>query len=316
MDIEAFLEAKPPWAYEPALYIVKQSPQLDSNAFRCGASGTQLSKGSDLVYGADRVGQLRGLLGRMVMYKNYWLPNKGTIYAALRVRQQLVARPDQRIGESQGQLFNITRGNQTLVLAREAEFHAELDRRGLRWQQDRNNELFQPRKGVDELIAGLRQIRGEEMYLFDKTSIRQDSAYRGGRALDILRETQPRLLPTRVAAAQARAPTITVRLSKEAIQQLQSADPKKFALLLDIVDAVNKSGRPHTPQTPQVITMSRRDVEALRGNGTQEERARAATNLEREVELPTGATTRAQARAHELANRRITRAMARNNPVM
>ena len=97
MDIETFLQMRPTWAYQPCLYIVKQMFP-GNNAYRCGAAGTQLFKQADPVYGADRTGSLTGLLGRMTMYKNYWLPLKGTLYAALRIKKQLIARPGQRVG--------------------------------------------------------------------------------------------------------------------------------------------------------------------------------------------------------------------------
>ena len=48
------------------------------------------------------------------------------------------------------------RANFTLVELREMEFHAALDERGLRWQKDKRNELFQPQKSIDELIQALR----------------------------------------------------------------------------------------------------------------------------------------------------------------
>ena len=163
MDIETFLQLKPTWAYEPCLYIVKQMFP-GNNAYRCGAAGTQLFKTADPVYGSDRSSSFTGLLGRMTMYKNYWLPLKGTLYAALRIKKQLIARPGQRVGvDSFGAQYNIDRGNQTLVLQREAEMHSEMDKRGLRWQKDKKNELFAPRKSVKELIDAMRTIRGEDM---------------------------------------------------------------------------------------------------------------------------------------------------------
>lgn len=67
----------------------------------------------------------------MVMYQNYWLPIKG--FAALRIKRALVAEPQQRTAEdSQGNTYNLTRGNQTLVLTREKEFHQVLDSKGYR----------------------------------------------------------------------------------------------------------------------------------------------------------------------------------------
>ena len=179
-----------------------------NNAFRCGAAGTQLFKNADLVYGAERSSSFTGLLGRMTMYKNYWLPLKGRLYAALRIRKQLIARPGQRVGiDSFGAQYNIDRGNQTLVLQREAEMHAEMDKQGLRWQQDKRNELFAPRKSVQELIDAMRTIRGEDMYLFDSETIREDTSYDGGRERAELVMTKRRELPTRAAATEVSAPT-------------------------------------------------------------------------------------------------------------
>ena len=221
MDIETFLQLKPTWAYEPCLYIVKQMFP-GNNAYRCGAAGTQLFKAADPVYGSDRSGSFTGLLGRMTMYKNYWLPLKGTLYAALRIKKQLIARPGQRVGvDSFGAQYNIDRGNQTLVLQREAEMHSEMDKRGLRWQKDKKNELFAPRKSVKELIDAMRTIRGEDMYLFDSETIREDTTYDGGRDRLELVMTQKRELPPRAAATEISAPTITLKLSKKAIEELQ-----------------------------------------------------------------------------------------------
>ncbi len=250
MDIETFLQLKPTWAYEPCLYIVKQMFP-GNNAYRCGAAGTQLFKAADPVYGSDRSGSFTGLLGRMTMYKNYWLPLKGTLYAALRIKKQLIARPGQRVGvDSFGTQYNIDRGNQTLVLQREAEMHSEMDKRGLRWQKDKKNELFAPRKSVKELIDAMRTIRGEDMYLFDSETIREDTTYDGGRDRLELVMTRKRELPPRAAATEISAPTITLKLSKKAIEELQLLDPVKLAKLVDIIDAVTGRGAPQKPQAP------------------------------------------------------------------
>ena len=250
MDIETFLQLKPTWAYEPCLYIVKQMFP-GNNAYRCGAAGTQLFKAADPVYGSDRSSSFTGLLGRMTMYKNYWLPLKGTLYAALRIKKQLIARPGQRVGvDSFGAQYNIDRGNQTLVLQREAEMHSEMDKRGLRWQKDKKNELFAPRKSVKELIDAMRTIRGEDMYLFDSETIREDTTYDGGRDRLELVMTQKRELPPRAAATEISAPTITLKLSKKAIEELQLLDPVKLAKLVDIIDAVTGRGAPQKPQAP------------------------------------------------------------------
>ena len=222
-----------------------------NSACRRGAAGKQLFKTADPVYGSDRSGSFTGLLGRMTMYKNYWLPLKGTLYAALRIKKQLIARPGQRVGvDSFGTQYNIDRGNQTLVLQREAEMHSEMDKRGLRWQKDKKNELFAPRKSVKELIDAMRTIRGEDMYLFDSETIREDTTYDGGRDRLELVMTQKRELPPRAAATEISAPTITLKLSKKAIEELQLLDPVKLAKLVDIIDAVTGRGAPQKPQAP------------------------------------------------------------------
>ena len=38
MDIQKLLDAKPEWAYKPALYKVRQNVE-GNNAYRCGLSG-------------------------------------------------------------------------------------------------------------------------------------------------------------------------------------------------------------------------------------------------------------------------------------
>ena len=126
MDLETFIGMRPEWAQEPCLYIVKQMA-MGNTAHRCGASGTHMYRDGDSPYGTPG---FTGLLGRMTMYVNYWLPVQGVIYAALRIRKQLVAEGTQRTAvDSQGNTYNIDRGNQTLVLSREKEFHQERKRR-------------------------------------------------------------------------------------------------------------------------------------------------------------------------------------------
>ena len=75
MEIDHFIKnMRPAWAQEPCLYIVLQLFS-GNTAHRCGSSGTQQFKESDQVYGAENA-SLTGLLGRMSMYKNFWLPLK------------------------------------------------------------------------------------------------------------------------------------------------------------------------------------------------------------------------------------------------
>ena len=128
--------------------------------------------------------------------------------------------------------------------------HSEMDKRGLRWQKDKKNELFAPRKSVKELIDAMRTIRGEDMYLFDSETIREDTTYDGGRDRLELVMTQKRELPPRAAATEISAPTITLKLSKKAIEELQLLDPVKLAKLVDIIDAVTGRGAPQKPQAP------------------------------------------------------------------
>lgn len=262
MDIEKFIQMRPSWAMEPCLYIVKQT-NAGHNAHRCGASGTHLYASNDLSYGADRA-SLTGLLGRMTMYLNYWLPLKGTIYAALRVKKQLVADKSQRTGEdSQGNIYNVDRGNYTLVLHREKEFHAELDRRGLRWNKDRKNELFVPKKGVGELVSCMRDVRGEEMFLFKNNSILEDTSYTGGtrRELVTITETTARTQPDRVA----RSPSVTIRLSKASLDQLRSGSPNHFEQLLNIFREYLQEEKAKTKSTSTVtVQMDSDDVQDVR----------------------------------------------------
>ena len=96
MELATLLKLKPSFAYEPALYIIKQTESI--NAFRCGMSGSSLYKDSDRVFGADRPGNLSGLLSRMSMYLGFYTPLIPKIYAALRIKKQLVALQNQRTG--------------------------------------------------------------------------------------------------------------------------------------------------------------------------------------------------------------------------
>jgi hypothetical protein len=198
------------------------------------------------------------------MYTNYWLPLKGTIFAALRIKKQLVADANHRTGEdAQGNVYNIDRGNYTLVLHAEKEFHAELDRRGLRWQSDRKNELFVPRRGVDELISSMRTIRGEKMYVLKKDLITEDSAYQGGTRREhiTITETTSRSQPERAA----RIPSVTIRLSKASLDQLRSGNPNHFEQLLNIFREYLQEEKAKTKATSTVtVQMNAADVQDVR----------------------------------------------------
>ena len=64
----------------------------------------------------------------------------------------------------------------------------------------------------------MRTIRGEDMYLFDSETIREDTTYEGGRERAELVMTKRRELPPRAAATEVSAPTIILKLSKKAIE--------------------------------------------------------------------------------------------------
>ena len=250
MDISKFLELRPSWAMEPHVYII-QHPAL--YAYRCGASGTHLYKESDQVYGAERA-TYTGLLGRCQLYKGFFLPMTAYIHAALRVKRQLVANPKHRTStDFTGRVYNITKGQHTLVLEREAEFHQELDKKGLRWRADKQNELFVPeQRGVIDLIESLRTIQGEELHLFETEDIILDTTYTGGvvrtqKDGGTVIDTGPRQLPPRPGKDQT--PTIKIKLSKDAIEILRRNDPAKYNILLDIVKAaiLQKENPPTTP---------------------------------------------------------------------
>ena len=107
MPLTTFLKKNYAFAQEPHLYIVLQIPQLQAQpAYRCGAAGTQLYKDADLPYRSSEA-MLRGLNSRANMYQNYWAPNVGRLYAALRIRKQLVALPNQRTAGDPGNEYNV-----------------------------------------------------------------------------------------------------------------------------------------------------------------------------------------------------------------
>ena len=175
MDIEDFIKRNHKWAQSPCLYIVKQMFN-GNNAYRCGSSGTSLYSGMDQAYGSDS--SQKGLYSRLNMYKNFWLPLKGTIFACLRIPAKLVAKENERVGEDvEGRPYNINNASRTLVRVREKQMHDVMDKRNLRWKDEngktRKNELFEPKKSVDELISCMRTINGLEMYLFNKGDITQ-----------------------------------------------------------------------------------------------------------------------------------------------
>eukprot|EP00966_Prymnesium_polylepis_P077898 1806019-Prymnesium_polylepis.2 len=68
-----------------AICLENQQATNNPNVHRCGLSGRQQFPNADLPERVDSA-ILKGMLGRAVLYKNYWAPIKGTIYAALRIK--------------------------------------------------------------------------------------------------------------------------------------------------------------------------------------------------------------------------------------
>ena len=311
MDLSEFIRIADDHAFtrSPCLYIIRH-PSTAEEVYRCGASGTKLYQGSDLPYGSDASKQ-KGIVGRCNLYLGFWYPLEGQIHAALRIKQQLVATAQDRTAtDAAGNLFNVDRGSKTLVLAREKEFHAALDRRGYRRPGEIGKELFKA-NSVRELIAVLRQIRGEELYLFTSDSITEDTRYNKGKAqpTDVL-ETQARTTQPR----ERKEPTVTVRLSKQALEQLRSSNQGQFDKLVELVLQLVPNRTVETVRVPkQVINLSRdMDTESIDSIITaQATRTRAAVPPTTPAPTAPPAAPPAQAAAPEtIASRRITRSMA------
>ena len=170
-----------------------------------------------------------------MQYNNYFLPNQAKIHACLRIRKQLVALPFQRIAGDDDNPYNVDRGNQTEVLAREKHFHYFLDQMDLRWRKDTNKELFVPTKGVMQLVEAMRKVQGLQLLLFDEDDWRNDDEYKGGERAPVglsLVET------TRRTSAIARAnaeQSIIVKMSSAGIAQLRAGQPQAFARLMNLM---------------------------------------------------------------------------------
>lgn len=331
MDLETFLTVGERSIFNsPHLYVIQQRPQNGDPktwAYRCGLSGRQQFAGSDRVFGSDRA-QFKGLLGRCVMYTGYWLPNQGVIHAALRIREQLVAKPGARLEEdAEGGTYSATaRANFTLVELREMEYHQALDEKGLRWQKDRRNELFVPRNGdVNDIIDALRTVKGEEMFLFSKNKIREDPLYDPSKAIvrQVVTQTHAREQPRRTIAIERKAPVLELRLNRESIETLRNNNPSRFSILLqlikDITGLVDRKAPAPRPDTPlstasTVINLPRTVVDGLRPGATADSRTSATRRLAdalrptpvRPVAPPSPTpprVTRAQARAQTAVRR-------------
>jgi hypothetical protein len=171
----------------------------------------------------------------MRMYTGYWLPLKGKIYAALRVRKQLVLKKGDRTGIGpDGKPYAIDTAFHTLVLEKEKEFHRKLDGEKLRWDESkRKNELF---KGpVQKLIDVLKTIDGLEFYTMTSTDAIQDKRFVSSVDDDVV-ETSTRALPSRSG-------TTRVSLSRADIDRLRANDEETKKKVVDMAKQkkVNKA---------------------------------------------------------------------------
>ncbi|MDC0525580.1 hypothetical protein OAO87_01180 [bacterium] len=262
---------------------------------RCGAAGTLLHRDQDAPFRSSSA-SMKGLNDRMTQY--HFLPNVGRIYAALRVRKQLVALPTQRTAGDEGSEYNVDRGNQTEVLAREKHLHYVLDQAGLRWQQDKRNELFQPKSSVMELVDQMRKVQGLQMILFDKTDWREDAAYLGGIAppkLLATTETTQRKVPER----QSKDQSLVIRLSKGGINELRAGNPTAYVRLLYLMRAAfrEQTGQPPPPPPAKPAAAPARPaqtVNALFNNAAPRQQAAAARAVLQAVPRETRAARRAR----------------------
>ena len=263
MDLHKFaMQVTPPWASQPCLYIIEHPAseltlEFPNGVYRMGASGTKEFKDSDRPFGSESK-EVSGLISRSRLYLGFLEPLRAKIWAALRVKKQLVADPKKHRTATDvlGQEYNVDRGSYTLVLAREAEMHALLDAKDFRHKKDTKKELFVPTQSVQQLIAIMRKIKGEEMFVFDENNIIKDTKYRGGS------ENQIKVIQTNVRSTQDRdsktsyVPTITLKLNKKAIEELQMMKPESFAQLADyILDVL---------EPEEIVRLSKNTVQELR----------------------------------------------------
>ena len=338
MPLDTFLDRNYEWAQEPHLYIVLQIPQLLTNpAYRCGAAGTALYQDADQPFRASDSSQ-KGLQGRMTQYNNYFLPNVGRIFACLRVRKQLVALPNQRVAGDEDAPYNVDRGNQTDVLAKEKHFHYYLDQLGLRWRKETNKELFVPNTGsVMQLVDALRKVQGLQLLLFDKNDWREDSAYDGGETPPVNLQTVETTRRTSAVAQANKERSLIIKLSKSGIDQLRAGNPMAYASLMKLMREAfaEQTGKPVAPPAPApkptpiqivdtpvpspvpspvspattVATLPTHTITALRDGGADEDVADAIDVITRAVVGPP--VTRSRARAAAVEPRRSVRLAGR-----
>jgi len=275
MDIEHFLTAygNEPWANEPFIYCCRQEPQIASKFYyRCGAAGLQLFPDADKPYHSSESSR-RGLSGRMQQYIGHIRPNVFKIFAALRIKRKVVALPQHRTGEDEAGVYNISKGNMSAVRAAEMTMHHYLDAdpEVKRYAPHPESELFQPTRGVEQLLANLRKVQGLQMLLFDARSWRDDPQYDGGHAPPSTlstRDTSARKTPVRSSSDQS----VVVRMSKAGIEQLRAGNIQAYSRLMNLMREAYKEDNPPAdvatkkmPPTPQTVRLApavRRDIAA------------------------------------------------------
>ena len=161
----------------------------------------------------------------------------------------------------------------------------------------------------DSLVACANRVN-----IFSEDGFVQDAFYRGGserRATTVTNTFQKQMQP-REAAFEARAATITIRLTPKAIQELQGESPAKFAQLIRIIDEVYKrpvSTTTTTEPPATTIRVPRTQVQHIL-NGDAQQKAAAIDNLvERVIDKPVPRVTRSQTQRQNAPRR-----SARLNP--
>ena len=272
MDLQKFIDERDKyhWAMQPCLYCILQEAGIkqpngsfiQNNNYRCGTSGTKMFADADLAYRSGDSSST-GLVSRSSLYLGFFRPFSGVIYAALRVPKALVAEAnrDRTAEDTFGNVYNVNRGGNTLALVREKEYHAELDKRGLRFQTGR--ELFQT-NNVENIISAMRTVRGIEMYMFNEEGAVFDEKYRGGtrRERITITETQPRQTQNR----EVKAPSLTITLSRAALEQLRSGQPSTFQRLVNLISEFDEQRKNTTTITApkEVVQELSQDTDAAR----------------------------------------------------
>ena len=93
----------------------------------------------------------------------------------------------------------------------------------------------------------MRTVRGIEMYTFNKNGAVFDEKYRGGtrRERITITETQPRQTQNR----EVKAPSLTITLSRAALEQLRSGQPSTFQRLVNLISEFDEQRKNTTTVT-------------------------------------------------------------------